>query len=286
MKRTLAVLTALLMAVVLALALNACGGGGDDDDDGDSLSRRDRNATATARAEDNEEDDQGDQDDQDDQDDQEDEDADATATARAEEDGDDEDDEDSADGGDPDDECEDEPADPPAGWVRFEGGGAEFWLPDTYQGGDVQEDVQVILERLRAQGPDFQALADIIEANPELFVLLAFDTAATDFGTNVNITRQSILSRDTLESQLTQIEAGFPPSFRIRRREIVCRGENRVGRIVIDATVGTEEISELFYMVVEDSTLWTVTYAAGADEYEELSAVFEQSIETLRVEGE
>jgi hypothetical protein len=88
---------------------------------------------------------------------------------------------------------------PPEGWNKFEGEGIDVWLPNSYQGGNLEKDLDVIVGRLETLGPEYEQIIQTIKANPSLFVLWAFDTYIGDTGflTNMNITHEEVVSAVT-----------------------------------------------------------------------------------------
>ena len=88
-----------------------------------------------------------------------------------------------------------------AGWTKFEGSGIEMWLPDSFEGGDLENDLGVLVDKLKALGPEFESVAATIEANPAAFVLWAFDSdlGSSGYLTNVNVIQEQVVSAVTLD---------------------------------------------------------------------------------------
>ena len=171
-----------------------------------------------------------------------------------------------------------------AGSTRFEAAGAEIYLPDTYEGGDPSVDVGVIVERLKQLGPDFAPLAETIEKNPSAFAMIAVDASGDYPGANVNITKQSVLSTDSVESEMKSLDRRLPPSFHVRETSIVTFDRFTAGRAIVDASAGAEHLTELIYFTKEGKTaMWGVAFTAMERDFDELLAVFERSMRTFKL---
>ena len=106
---------------------------------------------------------------------------------------------------------------PAEGWKKIEGAGASIWLPESYDGGVPSEDLEFIASRIREINPDFEQIATMIEQNPDMFSLMAFDSQMGDqpFLTNINIISESLPSALTIESYLDLTKQQLPPQFNI-----------------------------------------------------------------------
>lgn len=172
------------------------------------------------------------------------------------------------------------------GWEKFEGGGIELWLPESYEGGNLQEDLDVVVQNLRRLGPDYEQLAQVIEQNPSMYVIWAFDSevGSPGFLTNATVTTEKVLSAMTLDTYLDAAVGQFPPGFDVRERDIVTLGDHQAGRLLIEFAIQGVRGSELLYAVKDGTTMWVITYATGADEFDERLPVFEQSALTFAVQ--
>jgi hypothetical protein len=177
-------------------------------------------------------------------------------------------------------------ATPIPGWEKFEGGGVELWLPESFDGGNLEEDLDVVVENLRRLGPDYEQLAQIIEQNPSMYVIWVFDSevGSPGFLTSVAITTEKVMSAITLDTYLDAAASQFPAEFQIQERDIVTLGEYQAGRLVIDFTIQGVDGSELLYVVKDGTTIWAITYGTGAQEFDERLPVFEQSALTFAIQ--
>ena len=130
-------------------------------------------------------------------------------------------------------------ATPIPGWAKFEGGGVEIWLPESYKGGDLEQDVAVIVAELENLGPDFEQMAKMIEQDPSMYVIWAFDSQVGDSGllTNVAVTTEKVLSAITIDTYLDAALKQFPAQFQVVERDIVSLADHQAGRLVIEFTI-------------------------------------------------
>lgn len=173
---------------------------------------------------------------------------------------------------------------PIPGWNKFEGNGIEIWLPGSFLGGDLSQDLDVILANLRNLGPDFAGIVQLIEANPEMFLIFATDSEVGPSGvlTNVNVTTEQVLSSLELDTYLDLATGQFPPQFQVTDRKIVSLGEYQAGRLEIEFQVGGIAGKELLYVIKDGTSIWNITYATGAAEFAGRLRDFELSALTFR----
>ncbi len=186
-------------------------------------------------------------------------------------------------------EIQEEKTQPPStaipGWTKFEGRDIELWLPDSYVGGNISEDSEVIVANLRQLGPDFEQTAQLIEQNPDMFVILAVDSEVgpSGFLTNVNVTTEKVLSAISIDTYLDAAEKQFPPQFQIVERDKVSVGEYEAGRLVVEFDLSGIFGKELLYVIKDGTTMWIITYATAMEEYKDRLPEFEQSANTFQV---
>lgn len=172
-----------------------------------------------------------------------------------------------------------------AGWTKFEGSGVEMWLPESFEGGDLENDLGVIVDKLKALGPEFESVAATIEANPTAFVLWAFDSefGSSGYLTNVNIVQEQVVSAITLDMYLQALQQQLPSYLVISEQ-----GQGKLEqydsiRLVLDTEVSGVKGKELMYIIKASNTIYVLTFATSLDEFEARLAVFEQSVQTFKV---
>ncbi len=177
-------------------------------------------------------------------------------------------------------------ATPIPGWEKFEGGGVELWLPESYRGGDLAEDIEVIVEILRRLGPDYEQVAQMIEQNPSMYAIWVFDSEIGDSGflTNVAVTTEKVLSAVTLDTYLDAVARQLPAQFQVIERDIITLVDYQAGRLVLEFVVSGLAGKEVLYVVKDGNTMWGITFATAAEEFDQRLPVFEQSALTFAVQ--
>jgi hypothetical protein len=183
----------------------------------------------------------------------------------------------------------DKPKDPTPtaipGWEKFSGGGIELWMPESFEGGDLANDLDVIVERLRSLGSSYEKLADIIEQNPSAIVLLVYDTkiGATGFLTNVNVVKEKVVSTVTLDLYLESSSKQLTSyGFKVSEQKIIQLDNYEAGRLVVQAD--TLQAKEAIYVIKVKNTVWVITYAAGIAEFSARLPIFEKSANTIQIQ--
>ena len=170
------------------------------------------------------------------------------------------------------------------GWEKFSGGGIELWMPESFEGGDLANDLDVVIGRLRSLGPDYEKLAEIIEQNPSAIVLLVYDTkiGSSGFLTNVNVVKEQVVSAMTLELYLESSSKQMASyGFKVSEQKIIQLDNYQAGRLAIQADA--LKAKEAIYVIKEKNTMWVITYAAGIAEFSARLPAFEQSANTIYI---
>jgi hypothetical protein len=174
---------------------------------------------------------------------------------------------------------------PIPGWQLFEGEEVELWLPDSFEGGNLEEDLPVVVDALRSLGPNFIEIAATIENNPEAFAIWAFDSqmGSPGFLTNVNITREQVLSVVSLDDYMDAVSRQLGAGFEILSQEKTMLNGSEAGVFEITLQLPEVKAHELVYIIKEGNTMYALTYATHEDEWARRRPVFEQSAQTFRV---
>ncbi|CAG0944960.1 hypothetical protein ANRL1_02039 [Anaerolineae bacterium] len=172
---------------------------------------------------------------------------------------------------------------PIAGWKKFETANIALWLPESFIGGDISKDLDIIVKNLRALGPDFERTARAIEQNPDAFILFALDSKPgnTGFISNLNVVRERTLSMITMDMYLQAATKQLPSAYQVVERQSLILNQYSMGRLVLEATLQGRRVKQLFYIVKDDSTFWSVVYSTSFDEFDTRLPIFEQSIRTF-----
>jgi hypothetical protein len=173
-------------------------------------------------------------------------------------------------------------------WQRLSSGDAEIWLPASFTGGNPEQDLDLIIDRVEALGPDFADVVDAIELNPSAFKMFAVDTenARSGFLTNVNVIVEQVLSFMTSEQYLDIVSGQLPAQYEVGSTESVelSQFEDAARMFASLDLPGSPSIAQVMYAIKDDSNnIWFVTFSTGQAELDELLPVFERSIESFSV---
>jgi hypothetical protein len=172
-----------------------------------------------------------------------------------------------------------------SGFKKFNGKGISIDLPDTYVGGNLEHDLDLILAALKKQGSNFDSLVQTIEANRSSFALWAFDTKTNDpkFVTNVNVLSQDVLSGTTLDMVMPTLAETLQGKANILEQKTVTLGSYEMGRIILNMRQNDMTIKEQAYLILDNNVMWLVTFGTTPAEFAERQPVFDQSMETFKI---
>ena len=182
---------------------------------------------------------------------------------------------------------ETEGAAPEEGWKKFEGGGASIWLPASYDGGVPSEDMDFIATRIREINPDFEQIATMIEQNPDMFSLLAFDSEIGEqpFLTNINIISEALPSSLNIETYLNITKQQLPPQFNIVEEEFIEINSKPAVRLLIELEMAGSLVKEAVYIVRGDNRAWVITCATGQADFETRYPTFEKMAKSFEIQS-
>ncbi|MDZ8189144.1 MAG: serine/threonine-protein kinase [Nostoc sp. ChiSLP02] len=172
----------------------------------------------------------------------------------------------------------------PDGWKKFEGGGAELWLPESYEGGNASKNLDTIIRRLKTLGSEWEQVAQQIKQNPSAFSIWAFDSIKGDSGflTNVIVTNEQVNSTINLETYLQEVSKQLPTQIRIVDIKTGLAEGYQVGQIITETSIGRSG-KQVYYVIKDGKTIWNVIFSTGVDEFEQRLPIFEASIRTFSV---
>jgi hypothetical protein len=170
------------------------------------------------------------------------------------------------------------------GFAKVTGKGMEIYLPDTFVGGNLDNDLDVIIATLKKMGGDVSSYADQIEKNRDSFALWAFDTKRSDpnYLTNVNVISQSVPSTLDLQTIVDQVKSVLPQGAKITAEKTVTLNGYEMERMTVDMQVATAHANEVVYLVKDDGKMWMVTFSTSPSEFTKREAVFDQCMSTFR----
>ncbi|NJN65777.1 MAG: peptidylprolyl isomerase [Chloroflexaceae bacterium] len=155
---------------------------------------------------------------------------------------------------------------PGPGWSRYEGNQLFMWLPESYQGGNLEEDLDLIVENIRSAGTDFEPMARMIEQNPSAFQFYAFDSniGTSGFMTNVNVVSERVPTSMTVETYLDAATGQFPEAFQVVEKGVTSTERyETVGRLVIASSINEVEMKQVQYAIKAGSMMYVVTHSTS-----------------------
>ena len=170
------------------------------------------------------------------------------------------------------------------GWEKYEGGSVELWLPESYEGGNL-EDIDLVVEKLKNLGPDFEQMAQTLEQNPSLFVIWAFDfkVGTSGFLTNVSVAKEKVLSAFTVDTYLDAVINQIPAQFQVVERDIVSLNDLKAGRLLLEITISGMDVKEMMYVIKDGNFMWVITFTTGANEFVQRLPDFEKIALTFTI---
>jgi hypothetical protein len=176
--------------------------------------------------------------------------------------------------------------DPYQGWNKVSASNIEMWFPDGWEGGDIQNDLDVVVENLKTLGPEFDQIVNVIEANPDLFVLWVFDTdlSGTGYLTNLNVVKAEVLSIITIDKYAEAVKGQLPSSMTITDQKKVKLNQYDAVRLEVTMEVSGILAREMVYVVKQGSTMYTITIATHEDEFEARLPVFEKIASSFSIQ--
>ncbi|SRR5579883_1462967 len=178
-------------------------------------------------------------------------------------------------------------------WQIFKGPGVELSLPESYRGGSPNTTgLQKLIGAIRSLGEDYEQIASMVEQNPSTFLLIAVDPKPSSTGgvTNVVVSAATVPATVTVDAYIDAAVKALPPLIRPVERKTVQVGQNTAGRLVTEASVASDSpqsdrLKQLIYVIKQGTTLWTVAYSTGANDYSQRLAMFERSISSFKTQS-
>ena len=157
-------------------------------------------------------------------------------------------------------------------------------MPDSFEGGDIANDLDVIIERTKSLGPDFEQVVANMKKNPGLFALMIFDSklGPDGFLTNVSLTKDKALSTINLDMYMDAAVKQMPAIIKVTDRKKVRLDVYEAGRLEAQMEVNNAKVKEVLYIIRDKNVFWLITYATSMNEFEERLPTFEKSANTFR----
>jgi hypothetical protein len=176
-------------------------------------------------------------------------------------------------------------ATPIPGWSIIQGNSVSLWLPDSWRGGNLQDDLDRLLADAAGGASALQQYAGVLAENRDAVNLWAYDTQSTSnfHLTNVNIGQEQVDDAVTVDIYIDAINRNLPENFTVTGRELIDINGSSGGRIFIDVLINGLLIKEVMYISKVGNVMWLVTFAATDDTFDTQLQVIEQSVQTLEI---
>ncbi len=175
----------------------------------------------------------------------------------------------------------------PNNWKQIAGEGVFLSLPENFEGGNPQTQLDQLEAKLATVDPKYGDRIAVIKQNSKGIALLAFDLQSARSGiiTNVNVIKEELPQGTTMEASLAAATSKLGLVYEIVDQKLTYLDDNQVGRIVAEANSEGMRIKPLFYLIPDGNTIWLITYSTTAEEFNQRLPYFEQSIQTFKVES-
>ncbi|MEH2039028.1 serine/threonine protein kinase [Nostoc sp.] len=175
------------------------------------------------------------------------------------------------------------PSGVPSGWKKFEGGGAELWLPPSWEGGDPSQNLDAMIRKIESLGSSWEGSAQMLKVNPSAFSILAFDSykGESSFPTNVIVSYEKIPIKINLETYLQETLNKFPSDIRVINVKTGSIEGYEIGKIITE--IRLRGAKQIYYLIKDRNSIRAVIFSTSANEFEVRLPVFEASVGTFSV---
>ena len=174
----------------------------------------------------------------------------------------------------------------PTGWKNFIGNGVSLSLPSQYEGGNPGTDIEQLQSKLEAVNPSYTERIEPIKQRTKTIALIAFDPqkSETETITNVSVIQEKLPENTDSKTVINDALEKISLVYEIVETKDVAVNNYQAKRIIAEADSQGILIKPLLYLLVDNDTLWLVTYTTTATEFEQRLPNFEQSVKTFRVQ--
>jgi hypothetical protein len=174
---------------------------------------------------------------------------------------------------------------PIPGWHLITGDEVSLWLPESWRGGNLEEDLDQLLADAPNEAPEVRQYAEVLEENRSNILLWAYDTQSTGSFhlTNVNIGQELVDDAVTVDLYMDALDRNLLEGFTITGRQLMDIHDYQGGRIFIDVNINGLIIKEVMYIFKVADKMWLVTFAAASDVFDIQLPVLEMSMQTVEI---
>ncbi|MEA5603674.1 serine/threonine-protein kinase [Nostoc sp. UHCC 0252] len=171
----------------------------------------------------------------------------------------------------------------PSGWNKFEGGGAELWLPPSWEGGDPNQNIDAMIRKIESLGSSWEGSAQMLKLNSSAFSILAFDSykGESSFPTSVIVSYEKIPIKMNLETYLQETLNKFPSDIRVINVKTGSIEGYEIGKIITE--IRLRDAKQIYYLIKDRNSIRAVIFSTSANEFEVRLPVFEASVGTFSV---
>lgn len=171
-------------------------------------------------------------------------------------------------------------------FARYTNQSVEIYLPDDYINLNTQQDMEMLRSIAGEMGQDYLPFVEVMQANPDLFVLYSVRRELNDDFTidNMNIINEDILVDVPLADFLDITYRELPDNVEMVAQDAIEFDGQDVGRTILRSNSPEQTVQQVQYVFQgDDSEYWILTYTTGAQYFEERFPIFEASARTFRV---
>jgi hypothetical protein len=171
-------------------------------------------------------------------------------------------------------------------WVTLEGDGVSLLVPPEFEGGSVEELLELIEIADDVLPEEFGPFIELVEQNPGVYEFFAYAPTLVEGGvlTNINITGSPLPMRLPMSSILEMLPASFPQSIEIVESTVMTLGNyDEVGVLWTSMEVLGIEQRLTMYIYQIDGQLYAITFTTSADAFEELAPIFREIASSFEV---
>ena len=172
----------------------------------------------------------------------------------------------------------------PEGWIRMGSDEVEFWVPPTYVGGDVKNDLNGVADRVAAADPDFASIADGLRQDPPTscwFWALETVRSPNDYQPGLGLGFEDAPGAD-VEAYADAVISNFTADVIVLKRRDFEVGGYPAKRIEIEATDVTVRIQEAIYIIQDGDRFWYFVCTSHLNDFFERQSEFDQVVRTFR----
>lgn len=178
----------------------------------------------------------------------------------------------------------------PDGFLLLEGRSSRVYVPETFVGGNPEEDLDLIIEKVAQLGPEYENATRNIENNRQNIDLFALDTRVGQKGTlsNLVIAKEEVFSVVTTEMYVEAIISQFSSDSRFN---LVSQDDFEMilypaQRVIFTQEILDQELFQAFYITKIGRNVWVLTYTTGIAESEAYLEEFDASARTFFAPGD